>query len=173
MLCYDWALDKWTPIMLSGEYLASLSQPGITLEGVDAAYGSNIDTLTIPSLDDISNAALSKVSAVNSSHVLGFFTGANLQATLQTSEQGGDGRRIFVSGFRPISDAPTVYGSVLSRETNQAAPATSAESLVNAIGKCDQRVSTRFARGKVRIPAGTAWTFATGIEPDVRLEGMR
>src|SRR6185503_17063233 len=41
ILAYDWALDLWAPIMMSGEYLATLSKPGITLEGVDAAYGSN------------------------------------------------------------------------------------------------------------------------------------
>src|SRR6185503_17444026 len=46
VLCYDWVLDEWSPIQISGEYLASLSKPGITLEGVDAAYGSNIDTLS-------------------------------------------------------------------------------------------------------------------------------
>lgn len=173
MLCYDWALDKWSPVTMSGEYLASLSQPGITLEGVDAAYGSNIDTLTIASLDDISNAALSKISAIDSSHKLGFFTGSALEATLHTPEQGGDGRRIFVRGFRPITDAATVYGAVLSRETAQAVSATSAESLVNAVGSCPQRVSTRYARGKVRIPAATSWTFAAGIEPDVAPEGGR
>ncbi len=173
MLCYDWALERFTPVLMSGEYLASLSQPGITLEGVDAAYGSNIDTLTIASLDDISNAALSKISAIDSSHKLGFFTGSALEATLETPEQGGDGRRIFVRGFRPITDAPTVYGAVLSRETAQAVPATSTETLVNAVGSCPQRVSTRYARGKVRIPAATSWTFAAGIEPDVAPEGGR
>lgn len=172
MLCYDWALDKWTPITKSGEYLASLSQPGITLEGVDAAYGSNIDTLTIASLDDISNAALSKISAISASHALGFFTGPALEATLHTPEQGGE-RRFFVSGFRPVTDAATVYGAVLSRETVQAAPSTSTESLVNAVGFCPQRISTRYARGKLRIPAGTSWTFAAGVEPEIAQEGGR
>lgn len=173
LLVYDWALDRWAPIMLSGEYIASLSQPGITLEGVDAAYGSNIDTLTLSSLDDISNAALSKISAIDTNHKLGFFTGAALEATLQTPEQGGDGRRFFVNGFRPVTDAATVYGCVKHRETAQASAATSTETLVNAVGSCPQRVSTRYARGQIRIPAATTWTFAAGIEPDIRPEGAR
>lgn len=173
ILAYDWALDLWTPISMSGEYLATLSKPGVTLEGVDAAYGSNLDTLTIASLDDISNAALSKVSIVDANHKLGFFTGANLEATMQTPEQGGDGRRIYVNGFRPVSDAATVYGAVTYRETAQAAATTGAESLVNAVGICPQRISTRYARGQIRIPAGTTWTYATGLEPLVSLEGQR
>lgn len=173
ILAYDWALDLWAPITLSGEYLATLSKPGITLEGVDAAYGSNIDTLTLTSLDDISNAALSKISIIDSSHKLGFFTGANLEATLQTPEQGGDGRRIYVSGFRPVTDAATVYGATTYRETAQATASTSAESPVNAVGVCPQRISTRYARGQIRIPAGTSWSYATGLEPLVSLEGQR
>ncbi len=255
ILIYDWALDKWSMARSPGEYIASLSRPGLTLEGVDAAYspqtatftvtiatpgvfsrtahgfvagnqvtlgttgalptglttvtpyyvisagltadafrvsatlgGSAINTsgsqsgthylptvdgITISSLDDISNAAFASLSAASSVHKIGFFTGAALEAALETPEQGGDGRRIFVSGFRPITDAATVYGSVTYRETAQAVPETSPETLVNAVGTCPQRVSTRYARGVVRIPAGTAWTFAAGVEPDVKLEGGR
>jgi hypothetical protein len=173
LLIYDWVLERWSKVSIAGEYIASLSQPGVTLEGVDAAYGSNIDTLTLSSLDDISNAALSKSSAIGTSHSMGFFTGAALEAIIDTAEQGGDGRRLFVRGFRPVTDATTVYGSVLSRETAQAQSATSVESLVDAVGFCPQRVSARYARGRIRVPAGTAWTFAAGIEPDVTLEGGR
>lgn len=171
ILIHDYVLNRWTKVTMSGEFLASLSQPGITLEGVDAAYGSNIDTLTLSSLDDISNAALSKLSAVNSTHAAGFFTGAALEATLETPEQDGKGQRIYVNGFRPVTDAPTVYGSVSNREKTSATASYSTETLVNTIGVCDAQVSTRYARARVRIPAGTSWTFASGVEPDVRLEG--
>ena len=125
------------------------------------------------SLDDVSTASLSQLSAVNGAHKLGFFTGANLEATMVTAEKGGDGKRIFVRGFRPITDAATVYGSVSRRETAQATATYSDETLVNAIGMCPQRVSTRYARGKIRIPAGTSWSYALGIEPDVVTEGVR
>ncbi len=175
ILAYDTALDLWSPIMMSGEYLATLSRPGVTLEGVDAAYGSNIDTLTLSSLDDISNAAFSKLSIVDTNHKLGFFSGSNLEATLQTPEQGGDGRRISVNGgIRPVSDAPTAYGSLTYRETAQATASTTTETLVNAVGICPQRQSGRYMRGQLRIPAGTAWTYATGLEPEgLKIEGLR
>lgn len=173
ILAYDWALDKFSPISMEGEYLATLSQPGITLEGVDAAYGNNIDTLTISSFDDISNAALSKVSMIDANHKLGFFTGSNLEATLQTPEQGGDGRRIYVNGFRPVSDASSVYGKLTYRETANATASTTAETFINAIGMCPQRQTGRYFRGQVRIPAASTWTYAAGVEPDVKLQGKR
>lgn len=171
MLCYDWALDKWAPVTMVGEYLSTLARPGLTLEGLDTISGS-IDALTF-SLDDVSTASMTQLSMVNSANKLGFFTGDNLAATLVTSERGNNGRRMFVRGFRPISDAATVYGSVGARETVQASSSYSTETLVNAIGVCPQRVSTRYARGKVRIPAATDWSYATGIEPDIVQEGLR
>src|SRR5262249_7706254 len=68
LLIYDWALDNWSKVSISGDYIASLSKPGVTLEAVDTVYGINLDALTLTSLDDISNAALSKISAMSTSH---------------------------------------------------------------------------------------------------------
>ncbi len=172
VLIYDWQLDKWSKMEVSGEYIASIARPGISLEAVDSAYGSNIDTLTIPSLDTISTASLAQISLIGPAHKLGFLSGDNMEATLETPEQGQDTKRIFVRGIRPVTDAATVYGSVTTRETAQATASTSSESLINSIGICPQRISTRYARAKLRIPS-QAWTYAAGVEPDVVSVGSR
>lgn len=171
IIVYDHALNRFSPLEVSGEYLASASRPGLTLENLDSISGS-IDALSF-SLDEVSTAALTKLCAVNSSHIMGFFSGDNLEATLETSERGGDGRRIFVRGMRPVTDAAEVYCAVGARENLQSASSYSTETLINAQGLCPSRVSTRYARGKVRIPSGEAWTFITGLEPDVVQEGHR
>jgi hypothetical protein len=107
-------------------------------------------------------------------HTLNFFRGANLQAVLDTAEQGTDGTRIKVRGFRPVTDAPVLYGSVSFRDTQQATPAFTGESPINALtGKVNLLKSTRYARARCRIPAGTAWSFIGGIEPDFVTEGKR
>ena len=170
IICYDYGLGRPTLIEQGGEYLATLAAPGITLENLDS-ISSSIDALT-QSLDDISTAALTKLSAVNASHVVGFFTGSNVEATLDTSEQAGD-RRFRVKGFRPITDATTCFGSVGGRETVQTAVTYSTEQAVNGSGMCPANVSTRMARGRLRIPAAQEWTFATGVEPKVAQEGRR
>jgi hypothetical protein len=36
VLSYDWALDKWTMLLVSGQFLLSLAKPGLTLEALDA-----------------------------------------------------------------------------------------------------------------------------------------
>jgi hypothetical protein len=92
---------------------------------------------------------------------------------METSEQGTDGRRVFLSGFRPVTDAPSVYGSASYRELVSNTPTSLPEIAMNArTGRCDLRRSTRYTRMKARIPASTAWTFAAGIEPDIRQEGL-
>ena len=173
LLCYDWVLDRWTQSGISGQYIGSLAKPSLTLENIDTIYGSNIDTITLNSLDDISNLSLAQLACMDTTNKFGFFNGAAMQATLVTPEQGDDTRRILVRGFRPITDSTDALGSIVYRETPQATSVTSDESSLNRLGICEQRVSARYARGKVRIPAGSTWTYAAGIEPDVVTIGVQ
>lgn len=132
----------------------------------------SIDAMTA-SLDSFASSSLVALSAFNDTHALGFFNGPNLQAILQTSDQGDDERRVIVQELRPVTDAPTVFGSVGCRENLQDAIVLSAETTVNNRGVCPQRSSTRYPRGQMRIPYGTSWTFITGVEPSFKLAGKR
>jgi len=165
-LIYDPVLDKFTPLRFAGEFLFKMAQPGITLEQVDTLIGSNLDLIT-QSFDTLSTAVVPELAAFDSSHILNFFRGPNLEATLETAEQGTNGQRIKLKiGFRPVSDAPTVYGSASRRENLQSAVAAGTESLVNpTTGICNMLVDTRYSRLKCRIPAGTVWSFINGVEP--------
>jgi hypothetical protein len=244
-LLYNYVLDRFTPLAFEGQYLASIAQPGLTLEALDAIApgaqtvsgavnnGSGLIRLTVGStsgwttgdyktisavggvpnangtfaitvvdsthidlqgstfagtytsggivggsldllpfsLDAISASSLPNISAVTTDAKIGFFTGTNLEATLETAEQSLDGQRILVQGFYPITDAPTVYGSVSKRENLSDALTYTSESTMNARGFCAQLRSTRYSRGKIRIPASTSWTYATGIRPEVVADG--
>jgi hypothetical protein len=172
ILVYDFALDRWALVVQSGEYMATLGKPGLTLENLDS-ISSSIDAMSF-SLDDVSSNALAQLSIVDSSHKVGFFTGTALEATLDSSEKEmTDTRRVRVKGFRPITDAGTCYGSVGARENTQGTPSYSNEQNVNSKGLCIANVSTRMARGRIRIPAGTTWSFASGVEPFFAPEGRR
>jgi hypothetical protein len=171
ILGYDTALDRWFPIEMTGEYILGMSQPGITLENLDA-ISSSIDALGA-SLDSFAVSTQPLIAQFNSSHKIGFFSGSNLEATLETAEQGTDGRRIFINGFRPVTDSATVYGSASYRERVSATPTSLTEIAMNSrTGRCDLRRSTRYSRMKIRIPSATTWTYAAGVEPDIRQEGL-
>lgn len=170
ILGYDYVLERAFPISMTGEYLLGMSQPGLTLENLDA-LSSSIDALGA-SLDSYAVATQPLISQFSSAHKLGFFTGTNLEATLETAEQGTDYNKIFTRGFLPITDAATLYGSVSYRDTPSATATAGTEVLVNArTGRVDSRRSARYSRFKARIPAGTTWTFCAGVVPDVSPEG--
>jgi hypothetical protein len=174
-LVYDPVLDKFTPLRFSGEFLFKMAQPGVTLEGLDALLGSNMDAIA-QSFDSLSTVIVPELAAFDTGHLASFFRGPNLEATLETSEQGTDGQRIKLKvGFRPVSDAPAVYGSASRRENLQAAVSAGTESLVNpTTGICNMLLDTRYSRLKCRIPTGTVWTFINGVEPiDLKATGKR
>ena len=168
---YDYALDRFFPVSMVGEYLLGMSQPGITLENLDILSAS-IDALAA-SLDSFAVSTQPLIAQFSSAHKMGFFSGASLEATLETSEQGADGEQVFVSGFRPVTDAPTVYGSLSYRNLISDATTSLPEIAWNArTGNCDLRRSTKFSRMKIRIPASTSWSFAAGVIPAIKPDGQ-
>jgi hypothetical protein len=247
LLGYDFLLDRFFPVLSTGEYLLGMSQTGLTLENLDAlapgaisisgaanngagairlvvsstatlttnqivsvsgvtgtveanaanwkvtvvdgthvdlqgstftnpyvsggVIGGSLDALTL-SLDAYATAVQPEIAQFSGTHVLGFFRGVNLEATIESAEQGTDENRIMIRGFRPITDAATVYGSVSYRDTPAATATPGSEIQVNArTGRCDVRRETRYSRFKMRIPAGTSWTFCAGVVPDLTTSG--
>ena len=164
LLTYNWALNKWTPVALSGEYISSLSRPGLTLEGLDTISAS-VDALTF-SLDDVSTSALSRLSAVGSDHAMGFFTGENLEATLETTEITDHGFRTLINGFTPITDAGGGVGCAGGRDALNGTLAYGDESTLNEDGFCPLLEDMRHFRLKLRIPAGESWTYSSGVVTD-------
>ena len=247
LLGYDYLLDRFFSVSVSGEYLLGMSQTGLTLENLDTlapgtiaitgaanngsgliriaiastatlttgqrisisgvigtteandqnwkitvidgthfdlqssvfmnvyvsggTVGGSLDAMTL-SLDAYATAVQPEIAQFSGSHVLGFFRGANLEATIESAEQGTDENRLTIRGFRPVTDAATLYGSVSCRDTPSAAATAGAEVLVNArTGRCDLMQDTRYSRFKVRIPAATSWTFCAGVVPDLTTSG--
>lgn len=136
--------------------------------------GANIELLTF-SFDSISTFVIPSLAAFGSNGSLGFYNGPASEAIIETGEQGTQEKRMFVKGFRAISDAPTILGSVSYRDNPQAPYTYTTEvgldGFTGTILVAGGGIDTRYARGKIRIPAGTVWTYALGLEPDLKLTG--
>jgi hypothetical protein len=170
LLGYDFLLDRFFPVLSIGEYLLGISQTGLTLENLDS-ISSSLDAMTL-SLDAYATAVQPEIAQFSSAHLLGFFRGNNLEASIETAEQGTDENRLAIRGFRPITDAATLYGSVSFRDSPSGTATSGSEVLVNArTGRCDVRRDTRYSRFKVRIPAATSWSFCAGVVPDFTPSG--
>lgn len=132
--------------------------------------GGSLDLLPF-SLDSVSLSSLPNLSIVSTDHKIGYLTGDTLEATLETPEQSADGRRMLVNQLWPLTDASIVFGYLQMRENQSDAFTKTPEAQNSSNGSIPQLWSTRYARGGLRIPAGTAWTYAVGIRPEAQDDG--
>lgn len=248
VLLYDYVLDQWALLQISGQWLGSLARPGITLEGLDAiaagaltvlgaanngaglirleldaisspyfqiagqnfivvqginppymngqwavtivdpthidligstfgaAYvsggkiGGSLDSLPF-SLDSITKASIAALAAFDTSNQLGFFTGPNLEAILETGDGNPKGRMVEINGLWPMTDCADALASVAMKMSPAGTDTYSTEMPMDDQGWAEAYVETRYARGRLRNPAGSTWTYAKGIAPDVSLAG--
>lgn len=254
ILVYDWGFPsggRWSLLIVSGEWLATLSKPGLTLEqldaialggititgaanngsglirltlspgvsnppfvitgqnfivvqGVNPAYmngtwrfnsvdathidlvgsafaaayvsggriGGSLDALGF-SLDSISKAAVAQLSAVSSTNKVGFFDGSNLEAIMMTDEVDGEGQMLFTSGMRLLTDCASAVGNIGYRGNPSASLSFTEEAAIDETGWCPQLVESRYQRGRMRIPYGSSWSYAKGVQPDAQTAGER
>jgi len=165
LLFYDYLLEQWAPpAYVSGEMLGVMAAPGVTLEGLDS-ISTNIETM-LTSFDNYALGGQSALSVVDAAHKGSFFSTTPLEAIIDTPEQSQLTTRLrLTGGFMPITDAATVYGSIGHRASLDATTTWTAESARNRLGACPLRIDNRYMRGRIRIPAGTSWTFARGVVP--------
>jgi hypothetical protein len=135
------------------------------------ASGS-IDSLET-SLDAFAVAFGREVSVFNSSHVMGFMHGDNLEAILETAEQGEATKQTYIDGCHPITDAASVYGQVSAKQRIGDTRVWNTEAAMGSTGFLPGRLETRWYRFRNRIPAGEDWTFTAGVEPVARITGNR
>lgn len=173
ILIYNWEIDEWGVIDCVHEYLFGSRAVGVTLEDLDA-ISSSLDALAF-SLDSRAwtPGALS-LSAFDADHKLASFSGDNLEATLETMESDiADGRRSMVTNVKPVADTTSAVIKVGYKERAGDTLAYGSEASQRANGDCPVRVSGRYLRARMRIPASTTWTSAQGIEVEAHDDGGR
>jgi hypothetical protein len=153
-----------------------LNSPGVTAlpsfhsTGTDTGtLGGSLDAMTV-TLDSFVPQPLPQLAAfgstINGGHMLGLFTGPNMQAIVETPDQ-DLGERMALFWLRPMTDATTCFGSIGTRDTAQSAVLYTTEQAITPQGLIPQRCETRYARGHLRVPSGVAWTYASGMKsPD-------
>ncbi len=129
------------------------------------AIGGSLDELPF-SLDSISKSAAAAPSAFGPTSKLGFFTGPNLEATIVTGEQEFGGDTMFVSGVRPLTDAPGCGVTIGTRFSPQEAVAWGGEEIIDDTGFAGNLAEARYLRAKLRIPAGTTWRYARAVQAE-------
>lgn len=128
------------------------------------AIGGSLDALGF-SLDSISVAAAAQLAAVGPSGNLGFFTGPNVEAIIETGEGDLEGQMVFIKWLRPITDCGASLYSLGHRGTPYASISYTAEAAINSQGQVPFVLEDRYIKARFRAPAGSVWTYARGVQP--------
>jgi len=173
IIMHNWETGWWSHAELTLEYLfRSLSQ-STGLDSLDA-LGYNLETLPFSLDSRVWTGGKLILSAFNDSHNLASFGGAALAATLETAEvDGGEDRRLFISGIKPKVDGGTITSAVGHRNDDASAPSYTTATAVGADGFCPHRISARNARARVSIAAGGSWQHFSGCKARAKPEGVR
>lgn len=164
LLIYNWADNRWTDADVDLELIFSALTQAYTLEELDEV-STDLDALGA-SLDssEWKGGAL-RFAAFNTDDKLSYFTGSNLEATIDTGEkQLAPGFRSIVHGCRPLVDGGTPTTAIGHRSNLQDSVTFDTAAAINAIGKSVVRRNSRYHRFRVTVPAASTWTHAQGVQ---------
>lgn len=170
LLCYRWALDRWSPIYLSTHLIFSSATPGLTLPDLDV-YGT-LDELPAPLSDPRWAGGQPMLAAFDANYRLCQFDGEWLQGSVETSEQElSAGRRTFVRSVRPIVDADddTITVSLGTRNRLTEPVSYSSPVAVNRLGECPQLSDARYHRARIAVSGG--FRALQGLDLEARPSG--
>jgi hypothetical protein len=169
LLTYNYVSQKWAPpISCSIETLCRLGSIGYSLESLDA-FGT-MDTITT-SLDSrawMGNGRPS-LAAFDSTHKAGFFSGANLEATLETGDLDLEGKRYMVNAMRPMITGvgATVSCATGTRDSMNSNVTYGAYRGLNRENKVPCRTNSRYFRNLIKVSADGPCEHIQGVYLDL------
>lgn len=174
VLFYDLDLKKFTHADVEASFIFPAAVPGLTLENLDN-LGYTLDTLPFSLDSAFLQGGTPYLGAFNTSDKLAFFNGSNMPARITTAGvQLVPGRRAFVQGCSPLTDAANATITVGKKEALQDSSYTYGSSVsINAQGKTPQRSSGRIHRARLDIAAGETWSHVQGVDVEYIDDGDR
>lgn len=174
ILIYDWMLQRWTRATTSTQYILPAATAGYTLEQLDM-ISTDLEQLS-PSLDSpvwVGGAPV--LAAFDDAGRLAFFTGENAEASFQTAEYGDTSAAVVrFENFTPIIDCSDFVVSTGARMRRGDDAVWSVEKQMSSnTGRVHHRSRARFHSFKQRIPAGSSWSRAQGIDVNYTKAGLR
>lgn len=163
LLVYNWAEKKFSYAEINHQIVFRAQSQGYTLDSLDT-FSTDLDALPF-SLDSRAwTGGELTIGAFNTSRTYGTFTGANLGATVETSEfQPHPGYSDIVHS-RPLVDGGTVTAALASRVRLQDTVTFGTARSVLTDGEAPTVGNGRYHRLRCSIAASGTWTHAQGME---------
>lgn len=175
LLVYNTVLGRWALCDLSAtpaEWLLRSVHLGRTLDSLDS-FGS-LDAVPAPLGSGYWQGNQPELSIFDNAHKLNFMTGAAMAPTVETSEtELAPGRRAWIRSARPLCDGGAPSIAIGTRNRLIDSVVFQAAIPVNVIGECPQRVTGRYVRARLTLPAASVFTHLQGVDLTARAEGIR
>lgn len=162
---YDWDLQRWSIATASTRSIFPAATTGYTLESL-VNVSASLDALPF-SLDSKAwQGGAPLLGAFSSDYRFSMFNGLPMEATLTTQEMGDvAGQITTVLDTLPVVDTASVYLSIGTRFRRGENIVWTDEALPSAAtGRVQKKSRGRFHKFKARIPAGTSWEHAQGVD---------
>jgi len=162
LLFYNWVSNRWTHAEIDTQFIYSGMSNAVSLEDLDAIYG-DLDSVPF-SLDSlIFQGGEPSFLGFDSTNKRGYFNGAFLEATLETTEaQLNQQGFATLTNVLPMVDSDSCSVKVFSRNTQGASLTESPYTpITSATEESDHRVTAKYHRA--RIKTSGEWTIAQGV----------
>lgn len=168
IIMYNWVAQNWAIAEFNHELMYRAMTVGTTLEDLDSISGS-IDTLPYSLDSKVWMGGKLQISAFDTNHKQGYFTGTALDATLETGEvQLNPLGRAEITEVVPLVDGGTHTAQMGTRETQAVTVTWGSASTENSSGICPVRSNSRYHR--VRVNNTGDFTDAIGVNiPDDKI----
>ena len=158
---------RWGPAwQVSLTHLALLATVGYTLENLDT-FGTVESIAASFDARQWTGSGKAVVAGLNTSNALGYFSGTNLEAEIESGDTDAEDARLMTTGIRPYVSGvglANVTCKVGFRDTKDAnVQYTPAVSLNRAL-IAPVRRNARFTRAVVNVAAGSAWQHLQGFD---------
>lgn len=173
LLGYDWQLDEWMYSTNDATELLSAATTGYSLEDLDA-FG-NLETLPYSLDSRFWKGGVPGFAGFTSDFKFGFFDGTNLEAIITTERKMLNWPRRAVTGqIQVLVDTNSAQVAIASAETqNGTMSFGSYGSQETGLPWISSRVSGKWHQFKIKIPAGTTWANAVGLDVAFTDGGIR
>mgnify|MGYP003148194597 CR=1 FL=1 len=174
LLIYNWAADKWSYCEVDTEVISEYLTTDFTLDQLDTPLPNGIDLDSIPVDSEAFRGGRVSMAAFDTSHRMGTFNGASLNAELETKEIADpSGNTLVLTGVRPLVDGAgaTITVQSATRTNQNENYSYGLAQAQNTLGKMSFRNKARYHR--IRVNTTGEFSDAFGVDIDVQLGGKR
>ena len=172
MIVYNYTTQKWSLVKVNASQIFSQFVGAYTVELMDI-ISQNLDTINAALDTDFWEGGQMFLGGIDNQFKAAIFSGNSNECEIETAElEGFKGARTNIQGVRPIVDATaTVTVKTRERLADKEVESTSSSMVTSGINPVRQ--SGRYIRANVKIPAGTSFDHAQGIDIVASKAGYR